>query len=93
MGLRISIAEAYRRFQVEGAQEGERCLEAAVAGKAAAKRLPGETPGRAVETTAVPMSTEKAIGAGAEPRAVVQTASGDMPDPQVDAASFYCNLP
>jgi hypothetical protein len=38
-------------------------------------------------------ATALPIGAGANPHAVVQTASGDLPDPQVDAASFYCNQP
>jgi hypothetical protein len=108
MGLRISLAEAYRRFRWKAPAKGEACLVAPgqdASAAAASGKLAGGTPAKAVGTdgtidklpasraTALPGTGEKPIGAGANPGAAVQTASGDMPDPQVDAASFYCNQP
>jgi uncharacterized protein (DUF2249 family) len=109
MGLRISLAEAYRRFRWKAPAAGEECLSVGKQKVETAKdeasrsrhtsngggplpASPGEG-GAALrgEAGAADRSAEQAIGAGANPKAVVQTASGLMPDPQVDAASFYCN--
>jgi phage gp29-like protein len=90
MGLRISLAEAYRRFRWKAPAIGEACLTATVPGKAeafATEHIADAPLVAPLKATALP------IGAGANPHAVVQTASGDLPDPQVDAASFYCNQP
>jgi hypothetical protein len=92
MGLRISVAEAYRRFRWKAPAAGEPCLTAPTGGNAEGPKLKAKVPDSETSAFGVQPSALP-IGAGANPGAVVQTASGDMPDPQVDAAAFYCNQP
>lgn len=84
MGLRISLGEAYRRFRWKAPAEGEACLT--VTGDD-----PGTT-GRKTLSTVEATPADLPIGAGAR-IAPVQTEDPNMPDPEVDAASFYCNQP
>jgi hypothetical protein len=91
MGLRISVAEAYRRFRWKAPAAGEPCLQIQRGGNGEnEEKTPVLTPLPSVQTP--DSSNEKPIGAGAR-RAAVQTASVEMPDPEVDAAAFYCNQP
>ena len=103
MGLKISLAEAYRRFRWKAPGAGEPCLVPPGQGQTSETRNGSGPNGnshqgarkngeRFTAETERP-ELEKAIGAGANPNAAVQMASGLMPDPQVDAASFYCNQP
>jgi hypothetical protein len=115
MGLRISLAEAYRRFRWKAPGVGEECLTPGrnTTGRDGEKRRIGTEVNEGNEENIIPsydgmpirMEAKKgdsqgiaaespiAIGAGARSDAAVQAASGDLPDPQVDAAGFYCNQP
>jgi hypothetical protein len=84
MGLRISLAEAYRRFRWKAPAAGEACLTVTGEDSGTGKRPNPPT----VESA----TADLPIGAGAR-IAPVQTEDPHMPDPQVDAASFYCNQP
>jgi len=113
MGLRISLAEAYKRFRWRAPAPGEECLSVAEFGNGlTSAKGAGGTPATATGTVALPEAegngegdplsvpsprtggarVGKPIGAGAR-NGEFQTASGAMPDPQVDAASFYSNQP
>jgi phage gp29-like protein len=118
MGLRISLAEAYKRFRWRAPSPGEECLSVAEMGGTGAGQDGQDKVGRnavpPVNMATEMVSTEegngekyplsltfprnggarvgKPIGAGAR-NGEFQTASGAMPDPQVDAASFYSNQP
>ncbi len=119
MGLRISLAEVYKRFRWKTPAAGEECLKGVEGNFTEGNKgnegeikegivgvdLTGEGTewgrkgnGRrdadwATETVALPKDDVEAIGAGADPGATVQFASGEMPDPQVGAAMFYGRQP
>lgn len=94
MGLRISLAEAYRRFRWKAPAKGEPCLTPAVPGSADVPfAADGVSPSASVKPKTANDPSPVPIAPGANPHAPVQTASGDLPDPQIDAASFYCNQP
>jgi phage gp29-like protein len=92
MGLRISLAEAYKRFRWKAAGPGEECLRAAGGGGKDGSHGNGGKDA-AIGMTGIPgtepAGSAEAIGAGADPAATAQFASGEMPDPQADAAGFY----
>jgi phage gp29-like protein len=98
MGLRIGLKEAYRRFRWKAPAQGEPCLEAPTAPVASGqqnrvvsdeqKRVTSEKQPSSLTTNHSPLTTSP-IGAGADPERNPQTASVEMPDPQVDDAGFY----
>jgi hypothetical protein len=137
MGLKISLAEAYKRFRWKTPGADEECLRVCTGlqaqdfsggngngmgkgteanegnegnlkgaetkdltggngengGNLKSAPLPGPLPTSRGEGEDRVTVTDTAIGAGADPGATFQFASGDLPDPQNDAAAFYCNQP
>lgn len=82
MGLRISLAEAYRRFRWRAPAAGEACLTP-IAADGMAPETNGKKSGEAAGVAA--QGPENApIGGGAK-AAAVQTFDPQMPDPEVDA--------
>ncbi|HEX4119337.1 MAG TPA: DUF935 family protein [Verrucomicrobiae bacterium] len=90
MGLRISLAEAYRRFRWKAPAAGEPCLTVSGGSPSEAVARPPASNGGHLSERAP--ETPEPIGAGARV-AAVQTADEEMPDPEVDAADFYRNQP
>jgi len=88
MGLRIGLKEAYQRFRWKTPAEGETCLQSALQphpGREGSPSFPLHPQSTLPATSTAP----EPIGAGADPRRNPQTASLQMPDPQVDEAGFY----
>jgi hypothetical protein len=91
MGLRISLAEAYKRFRWKAPEPGEPCLEApktSTESLSEAGKGQSRAPEKPVEATAPSKATSAPIGAGARPGAI-QGANPNLPDAQVDAADFW----
>jgi hypothetical protein len=90
MGLRIGLKEAYRRFRWKTPAEGEACLQSPLAPHPPGQEGPNHPPPtHAKSALPAPSTAPEAIGAGAEPGRHPQTASLQMPDPQVDDAGFW----
>jgi hypothetical protein len=91
MGLRISLAEAYKRFRWKAPEPGEPCLEApqtATGSPTEAEKAQSGAPERTLEAAASTQATSGPIAAGARPGAM-QCANPNLPDAQVDAADFW----
>ncbi|MGO8698568.1 MAG: DUF935 family protein [Limisphaerales bacterium] len=91
MGLRISLAEAYKRFRWKAPEPGEPCLEAPMTPADAAgeaEKTQRGAPGKSTEVAKPGKTTHDPIGAGARLGAV-QSASPNLPDAQVDGADFW----
>ncbi|HEY3861639.1 MAG TPA: DUF935 family protein [Verrucomicrobiae bacterium] len=91
MGLRISLAEVYKRFRWAAPAPGEPCLQSA--GQPAATGRESEALISQKSTlpafSPAPQDPPMPIAAGADPARNPQTAAPEMPDPQVDDAGFF----
>ena len=92
MGLRISLKEAYKRFRWTAPEEGEPCLQFPIQTNPTSRE--GGNPAHPAKPTLPATSPaqdgpQTPIGAGADAKRNPQTASQEMPDPQVDDAGFY----
>jgi hypothetical protein len=87
MGLRISLAEAYKRFRWKAPEPGEPCLAAPKTSTDAPAEA-GKAPEKTAEETRPTKATNDPIGAGALEGAI-QSANPNLPDAQVDAADFW----
>ncbi len=88
MGLRISLKEAYKRFRWSAPVEGEPCLQTFPPSNPTG-REGGESRSHQHKPALPAVSATAPIGAGAERPGNPQTASVEMPDPQVDAAGVF----
>jgi len=88
MGLRIGLKEAYQRFRWKTPAGGETCLQSPLQlhpGREGVRNPPTHHKSILPAASTAP----EPIGAGADPLRNPQTASLQMPDPQVDDAGFY----
>jgi hypothetical protein len=91
MGLRISLAEAYKRFRWKSPEPGEPCLEAPntrAKETSEAGRAQNKAPAREEIATAFTTQIGDPIGAGARAGAI-QSANPNLPDATVDTADFW----
>jgi len=93
MGLRISLKEAYKRFRWTPPAEGEPCLQFPLNTNPTGRESgnPPSHPGTSTlpAASSTPNGAQTPIAAGADPAREPQTASPEMPDPQVDEAGFH----
>jgi phage gp29-like protein len=93
MGLRISLKEAYKRFRWAAPAEGEPCLQSFPptnpTSREGGQRPPQHEKPTLPATSRAQDDPQIPIGTGADPERNPQTASLEMPDPQVDDAGFY----
>jgi hypothetical protein len=89
MGLRIALKDIYEKFRWKAPAPGEPCLEppAQSAPPDGARATP-KTADISATTQPAKEEQQSPIGAGANPGAI-QSAVHELPDPQVEAASFW----
>ena len=89
MGLRIALKDIYEKFRWKAPAPGEPCLEppAQSAPPDGARSTP-KTADISATTQPAKEEQQSPIGAGANPGAI-QSAVHELPDPQVEAASFW----
>jgi phage gp29-like protein len=95
MGLRISLQEAYKRFRWTPPAEGEPCLQFPLKTNPAGREGSLQTSPPPTNALPAALPPQNGLGTpiaeGADPARNPQTASPEMPDPQVDQAGFYSN--
>jgi len=90
MGLRISLAEAYKRFRWKTPEPGEACLEPPTTPTRETGTTPGQSKAPTKQETATAEMTQSNVPIGAGARAgAIQTASPNLPDAEVEMADFW----